>query len=399
MIYPLPIIIAAIPSFGMLSGLTASFTVTLLLVILAIKNKNNFNFNIQNFKLEAAFALWCFVCCFMTPQPQKSLVTFLEVFSLVALGLILKDNIILNNQNISRFKKAVFTGVTAAIFLFFIEYFSNGIMYQGFRSLFQSDSLNTYQLHSLDRGCALLAISSWILIGILLDNQKRLQALCVYVLVFVILYLSDSLASFIGFFLAGLLLIASRLSDKFFKFATIMTLMGSTLFPVAAHLIDPYKVSDEYSKILPDSAKHRLFIWHYVIEKSELKPFVGAGFAASRQHVTSDNEIVTYGNYRWNPLPLHPHSNVLQIIFETGAIGFILFLGLVFKNLNKIEALVKTNRNYGSASYACFVNYYIIGMISFSIWQTWWVASGIWVALMLGTLSKYSTLDAVIDTK
>lgn len=399
MIYPLPLIIAAIPSLGMLSGLTASFTVTVLLVILAIKNKNNFNFDIRNFKLEAAFIIWCFICCFMTPTLQKSLVTFLEVFSLVALGLILKNNIILNNENIPRFKKAVVVGVTAAIFLFFIEYFSNGIMYQGFRSFFQSDSLHVYQLNSLDRGCALLAVSSWILIGILLDKHKQLQAASVYILVFIILYLSDSLASFIGFFLAGLLLIVGRFSKKFFKFATIMTLMGSTLFPVAAHIIDPYKISDEYSKILPDSAKHRLFIWHYVVEKSKLKPLSGAGFGASRQHVASDDEIVTYRNYRWNPLPLHPHSNVLQIIFETGVVGFILFLGLVFKNLSKIEALIKTNRNYGSASYACFVNYYIIGMISFSIWQTWWVASGVWVTLMLNTLSKYPTLDMEADVK
>lgn len=390
MISPLQLITATIPILGMLSGLTASFTVMLLLLALLLRVRKSFSFKIKNFKLEAIFFAWCLICCFTTPNPQKSFVTLLEVFSLVALGLVLKNNIAINNDvNEMKIEKAVFYGIATAIALFFVEYFSQGLLFRGFRSMFQSDSPHIYQLNSLDRGCALLSVSSWILISNLLNNRKHIQALLFYGLVFLILYLSDSLASLIGFTLAGsLILFGKFISTKFFRLATVLVLIGSILFPITVHKIDPYKISDEYSNILPDSAKHRLFIWNFVAHKVELNPFKGAGFAASKQIEVADSEMIDYRNYHWSPLPLHPHSNVLQVLFETGLIGLLLFLSIVLKNLKKVEALVKLNIDFGGAAYACFINYYVIGMISFSVWQTWWVATGVWAVIILNILSK-----------
>ena len=393
MTYPLPLLTAVVPALGMLSGLTTSFTVIIVLALLAINNRSSLKFNISKLKLETAFFIWCLICCFITPNPQKSLVTFLEVFSLVTFGLVLKNNITLSSYNLSRTNKALFAGAALAIILFIVEYLSNGFIFDSFRNLFQSKSPHIFQLNSLDRGCSLLALTSWIIIGVLCNARKYAQAIIFYALVLLMLYISDSLASFIGFFLAGLVMVLGKLSKKFFKLTTVAILVGSTLFPIAVHVIDPFKTSNEYSKILPDSAKHRLFIWHYVAEKSKLNPIAGAGFAASKQYATPESEIITYHHYQWNPLPLHPHNNILQIIFETGAVGFILFLGLVFKYLNQIETSIKSNEAFGNIKYACFVNYYIIGMISFSIWQTWWVASGVWVYIMLNIISKNTSSE------
>lgn len=391
MTYPLPLLTAIVPALGMLSGLTASFTVIMVLVLLAFSNRSSLKFNVSKLKLETAFFIWCLICCFITPNPQKSIITFLEVFSLVTFGLVLKNNVILSSHNLSRTNKALFTGAVLAIILFIVECLSNGFIFDSFRNLFQSKSPHIFQLNSLDRGCSLLALTSWIIIGVLCNVRKYAQAIIFYVLVLLVLYVSDSLASFIGFFLAGSLMVFSKLSKKFFKFTTIAILVGSTLFPFAAHVIDPFKTSNEYS--LPDSAKHRLFIWHYVVEESKLNPIAGAGFAASKQHVTPENEIIKYQNYLWNPLPLHPHNNILQIIFETGAVGFLLFMGLVFKYLNKIETSIESNEAFSNVTYACFVNYYIVGMISFSIWQTWWVASGVWVCVMFNILSRSTSSE------
>jgi hypothetical protein len=308
MTYPLPLLTAVVPALGMLSGLTTSFTVIIMLALLAINNRSCLKFNARKLKLEAAFFIWCLICCFITPNTQKSLVTFLEVFSLVIFALVLKNNITLSSYNLSRTNKALFAGAVLAIILFFIEYLSHGFIFGSFRNLFQSKSPHIFQLNSLDRGCSLLALTSWIIIGMLCNLRKYVQALVFYVSVLLVLYISDSLASFIGFFLAGLLMALGKLSKKFFKLTTIAILAGSTLFPIAAHVIDPFKISNEYSKILPDSAKHRLFIWHYVAEKSTLNPIAGAGFAASKQYATPESEIITYQHYHWNPLPLHPHK-------------------------------------------------------------------------------------------
>lgn len=102
--------------------------------------------------------------------------------------------------------------------------------------------------------------------------------------------------------------------------------------------------------------------------------------------------MINYNGEKWHPLPLHPHNNILQITLELGIIGLILFLCLVYKYLKQINNIKSSN--FRAASYSCFINYYIIGMISYNIWQIWWISSGIWVLVLMKLLVKP---DIVVD--
>lgn len=310
----------------MLSGLTASFTVTIFLFTLIIYRKRYVVLNFREFKLEITFLAWCFICCFETDNPSKSLITYCEILILIMLGLISTNKFIVDKFSTNYVTISLVAGISCAIIIFFVEYFSQGLFFSYFHSKFQTGSSNLFMLNSLDRGCALLSLSSWLLIGLLLRQDKTKSAAGFYILILYVLYLSDSLASFLGFILSGIFVLFIKVARyKFLKLCTIGIITGSVLLPFIITKIDPQNISQKFNYALPDSAKHRLFIWHFVGNKSLLKPLSGWGFGGSRQYQVAQEEMVSFQKYIWSPLPLHPHNNILQILFELGGVGLALY--------------------------------------------------------------------------
>ncbi|MCC8406193.1 MAG: O-antigen ligase family protein [Rickettsia endosymbiont of Sceptobius lativentris] len=399
-------LIFLIPSLGIVAGLSVAATVTVFLLMLFLRDINRhcerlkgawqshkanllrlLRQNLQFFlamtiKTELLFTAWCFISCLFTIHPLNSLATFAQVFIILFLGFAVSNSAPFGNR--LQLKKALTLGILTAILLFFIEYSSHGFLTRTFKA--------SFGLYMLDRGCALLSITSWVAIIILLSSGKRRHALMLYILVLYLLSISDSLASFLGFSIGGVIFILARfIKPIFFKLIAISLITGSLLFPVIAKQIEPRDLSEKYLATQP-SAAHRLFIWHFVANKITLKPILGYGFASSKYIEVTDSEMIDYKGEKWHPLPLHPHNNILQITLELGIIGLILFLCLVYKYLKQIDNIKSSN--FRAASYSCFINYYIIGMISYNIWQIWWISSGIWVLVLMKLLVKP---DIIVD--
>lgn len=398
--YFLPILAFSIPAIGMVAGLACSFLISIFLLTVLLycrfgfKNRVKKDFGqycnkssiialIATYKLESAFAGWCLLSCFAATNMLTSLILYCQVFLVIYLGLVLIANI-QNLTTLAKVERALIWGVYTAIILFFIEYNFNGIISTSFRAIFQSYTRQYFTLYMLDRGCALLAITAWLVIGIFTTQKKYIIAILLYSLVLYLLSLSDSFASFVAFFISGLVFLVVRITTIWLlKPISICLIIASLLMPIVAYNIAPAELSNQYSNILPDSAKHRLFIWHFVADKILEHPILGIGFGASKTAEIKDNEMVNYQHHRWSPLPLHPHNNILQILFETGLIGLLLFLSIVYKLLKNINLLAIKRPTFGLIAYACFINYYIIGMISFSVWQVWWVCVGVWAIVMM----------------
>lgn len=390
-------LIFLIPVIGIIGGLSPAITIPIFLItfLFSIKDKITLRFLFSTYKIELLFASWCLISCIYAINPISSFLTFLQVFSVLLLGFtsgnyIDKSIFFQNDRNI---KCYLISGVMVAIILFFIEYLTNGLLTKAFRAIFQPSSTQFFNLYMLDRGCALLSITAWIIITILISYKKPIVSLLFYLLVLYLLFISDSLASFLGFLVGGLTFIASKIIKQkiFSQLITIGLIAGSLSIPIITGNINPQYISEKYTSSIQDSAKHRLFIWHFVANKIVEKPIFGYGFASSKYIEVKNGEIIKHNGVEWYPLPLHPHNNILQIILETGLIGLILFLALIYKYLKQISNLTI---NYRSISYACFINYYFIGMVSYSIWQVWWVAVGIWALVLMKLLVKS---DIIID--
>jgi O-antigen ligase len=390
------ILTVLIPTLGLLSGFSIAITIPvfLILILIALRNKISINYKnieknlLSNWKLEIIFSLWCFITISYSLNYLSSLFVYAVISLITLIGFIAHSNIEKLPINIEKLRMYFLAGMLLAICIFFIEYLSHGVISRSFREIFQPKSI-LFFLYTLDRGCALLSVLSWIVIAILAQYHKYLLALIYSILICYLLSISDSLASFLAFTVGGLVFLTSRLlmtkslQLTFLKLFTIAMLTGSILMPLISYKIDPYEASNHYAKSIPPSAKHRLFIWHSIAKQITEKPISGRGFSSSRQFSIERNKdastIINYQEASWSTFPLHPHNNIMQILFETGIIGFILFLSLVYKYIKKIGNIGSTNPsmlpstlNYRSAAYACFINYYIISMISWNIWQTWW---------------------------
>ena len=142
---------------------------------------------------------------------------------------------------------------------------------------------------------------------------------------------------------------------------------------------------------LPPSAAHRLMIWDFTMQRIAERPLLGWGMEASRT-VPGGRDPATPGmlerfgirspEYRGffaapqtQMLPLHPHNAALQIHLELGLIGAALAAGLVL-------SLAWAARDKPLAS-AVMASAAITGMLSFGVWQAWWILAQLLVVVAL----------------
>ncbi len=109
---------------------------------------------------------------------------------------------------------------------------------------------------------------------------------------------------------------------------------------------------------LPVSWAQRMGYWSHAIARITDHPFRGWGLDASR----------AFSPY----IQLHPHNGALQLWLELGAIGAAagaLVWAFTFRRLARDERSLLTAATAGSA-----VVYLFFGLVSFGIWQEWWLA-------------------------
>ena len=377
-----------IPIIGLIAGLSLSFTIPVFLLVSLYIIKDQANFSLKHAKVEICFTIWLILSCFWSVDILNSMFGFLKTFSVALVVYILISNKDALIPKISLSTFSLFSAILASIALFYFEYYSDGYISSSFREIVQRKKDSSFYLHYLDRGCTLLALFAWFVIAVLIKHYKNLLALIIFIVTAYTLYLSDSLAGFVGFALSGLVFIMTRywpFNNP--RILSAILIICSVLFISGIYTMQPRELSDNQAKSLPISAKHRLFIWNFTFEKFTNKPFVGYGFNSSRKIKLAEKDFIEYENLNLSPLPLHPHNNLLQIMLETGIIGLILYLSLAAKYLNSWnlcfkKAITPNILNIRAAGYACFSTFFIISMISFNMWQSWWLCCYLWIATL-----------------
>ena len=274
--------------------------------------------------------------------------------------------------------------------IFFIESLTGGKASIAFKELIQKKETQVFLLHNLDRGMALLTLVSWVVISIFLKRGNRVAAFLLYSSLLEGLSFSDNLAALVAHLIAGIVFLVTRLTIlRNPKILSVLLLISSLSMIIFAFQINPLKISEK-NEVLPISAKHRLFIWNFVAKNSKQHPILGIGFNSSRQFPVANNQIIELFGQKLHPLPLHPHNNILQVYFELGAIGLIFYLILACKYLLIIGKNYQTTNSRSKdlicSLYACFSVYFIIAMISYNMWQSWWVSSSLWIAALCAML-------------
>jgi O-antigen ligase len=137
---------------------------------------------------------------------------------------------------------------------------------------------------------------------------------------------------------------------------------------------------------LPLSAVHRLVIWDFTVARVAEKPLTGWGLEASRAmpggraqpdtatldrlNITNPAQRAFLANPHVEVMPLHPHNGALQLWLELGGIGAL--LGAVLMLALGFAASRSAVPAVGAGMLASAA---VTGMLSFGLWQAWWVAS------------------------
>jgi O-antigen ligase len=121
----------------------------------------------------------------------------------------------------------------------------------------------------------------------------------------------------------------------------------------------------------------RLDIWSFTAEQTLAHPLFGWGLDGSRAFL---------------PFMLHPHSAPLQIWLELGLVGAVLFAGVWF-------FVSRAAGRIGPQGLAAAASYFVIGALSFGVWQEWWLGlaamTAIWVMLSDARLAP--KIDTMIE--
>ena len=201
----------------------------------------------------------------------------------------------------------------------------------------------------------------------------------------VVVLFSESLAAKVGLGLAlaigGLVLWQGRRTLRWLA----IVFVGLVLLLPALRLIDPAPFSllrtaaADHGLTLPGAVLHRTYIYDFVLGRIAERPLLGWGLGTSRvlpggrDHVPDPN----LNNHEF--LPLHPHNGVLEVWVELGAAGALGFAAIIWLVLTAIGRR-SADRGTAAALAAAATAYMTIGLFAYSIWSSWWIATGILAA-------------------
>jgi len=380
-------------SSTMLSGLTAAPFGGALLTTIMLANYKKIDFTkILERKFELAFLCWIFISCLWSASGAAAFTKFLALIFFYIATIITTNPSFYNLDKYKKFAMPLVFGCLLAIVFFVVESTTDGYISKEFRAIFQPHYRHHFLLHFLDRGCSVLSMLSWIVIFILFKRKRWFFAIAYTFLVVYILKMSDSLASYLAFVLGIATFVAVYFSRMYFVYIVMLVVFAcGVAMPIFSHYQMPREISDSHPSI-PASGKHRLFIWKFTAEKAIEKAAFGWGFNSSPNiPVDEETDTIYLEHYKWPPLPLHSHNNYMQMWLECGIVGLGFFIIFLIRMLNKILYISRKDSSvlWGAASTACFINYWFIAMLSYGMWQMWWIGTISTIVLLFSILRNF----------
>lgn len=128
------------------------------------------------------------------------------------------------------------------------------------------------------------------------------------------------------------------------------------------------------------SGIHRLLIWRFVADRVAERPLLGWGMDSSRAipgGKTNFNTVLPTLHYPGGAqrLPLHPHDAALQWQLELGVPGLLLGLTIVAWVLYAIGWRARFSEHERAVALGLAAAALVIGLLSFGIWQSWWLST------------------------
>ncbi len=309
--------------------------------------------------------LWMFIAALRAPNPGDSVSLWLSVVLIFLGGLmLLAGSRVMDAGERRRLSTAM---VIAGVFYVVLVAFEV-VTGQALSELARGGRFG----EPLNRGAAILALFAW---PFALAAYQRfgpvagLAALAVSMVAILFLTLETAmLAGIIGIAAFAAVWLAPRPALLAIGVLAAVFTLAVPLLPDLAG--DPLRFYDPVAPDLPTTVIHRFLIWQFVAERIGEAPLFGWGLDAARSLPGGDQ---AYFSAQAVALPLHPHNGALQVWVELGVPGAVLGAALIAAVLVSLwRANLSRAATAGGA--ALFSAYYVLGGLSFGVWQNWWLA-------------------------
>lgn len=277
-------------------------------------------------------------------------------------------------------------GTIAAVVLVAVERASQGWFFEAL-SLDQPHPDPDIEATRVYKGVAALVVVSWFLLPQMLARFGRPLTLAVVSALGLLVLWAGSRSAALAFGAAALSYALAWRFDRRFLAALRIGAVGMVLLLPAAGLfghgpfVSAISAAASTGLEVSGSAAHRAYIYDFVVRAIWQRPVVGWGLEAASALPDAEQVVPSLDR---NLLPSHPHNSVLEVWVETGAIGAILGAVLLWFILRRIENALP-RRDARAAAVAAFTAFFVISLLSFSLWATWWLS----LAVFAGFLCRF----------
>lgn len=327
----------------------------------------------------AALLVWAAVSCVWAPHPGGSVVLVIQVAAVMAAGGVLIAAVsCLDDVTRKRAIGAIAIAGPILLFLAASELIDRGILAHAIRGW---PEVFVYNPVRYDRGAAIAAIIAWPTVLVLSRRVRPSAAIVFAILTLVLLFLLQMAAARLAFAVGGFVYLISLWKPRaVLNILTVGMVAAILLAPpvlIAAGAVQNLPVvADELPKTAP-SERHRLLIAQFALAHIAERPLFGHGFDSSR--AIPGGKAEKFENAP--ALPLHPHNAILQVWLELGAVGAVITAAIVTLILCGMRAF-SADRGSAAGANATVAAFATIALLSYGIWQNWWLMTG-WFAAML----------------
>ncbi len=317
--------------------------------------------------------VWCAIASFWSFDVTRSLWLALRIAMVFVAGMVLfAVAAALDDTARARIGRWLVAGFVVGLVLMAVE---TGLDYPLLRSARGADAAGGSVW--FNRGAVAMALVVWPVTAYLWATRLGWKSLLIPVVLAIASVYFESAAATLGF-IVGIATIPLVVSHR--KIGCVITMATSVLVFVGM----PFAVREMHdhgwhrADWLVDSARHRVEIWDFSLQRIAEKSLLGWGFDGSRHIAARYPDVSDFG---WDIIPLHPHSAPLQIMLELGAVGAVLALALLWLLAVRLDALPLLHAR--TLAQALFVAAAAIGCVAFGLWQNWWLALIFSVALLV----------------
>lgn len=238
-----------------------------------------------------------------------------------------------------------------------------------------------------DRGATTAVLIVWS--AALALRRRRVLQLAIGAAVAASVYVMPSAASLLALAVGLVAFAVALLTPRLVARALAVGLvLGAALLPVVVPSYTGTVRLQQAEPWIKPSGIHRLLIWRFAANHIAERPLLGWGLDSSRAMPGGKRDFsTTLPGIALGPghdaMPLHPHDALLQWRLELGVPGTLLGLGLVVWALHRVGWRFGGGREAQAAALGWSATVAVIALLSFGIWQEWWLSCILFTAALL----------------